>query len=326
MAGPLVELIPEALDGERVDRVVSLLAGCSRSEAAALVTAGAVTLDGRRGRPRASSASRPARRCRSTSRQLPEPALPAPDPTVAVAVVHEDADVVVVDKPAGLVVHPGAGQADGTLVNGLLARYPEMADVGEPHRPGIVHRLDRDTSGLLVVARTPEAYLGLVEALSARRVTRRYQALVWGVPEAAHGIVDAPIGRSPREPTRMAVVAGGKEARTRYEVRDRYREPVVVLAPRLPARDGPHAPDPGPPGRLGHPVVGDRDYGGARDGLEVPRMVLHAGHLAFAHPVSRRAAGASPRRSRPTWPPAASLADRRLPSRSRQPIAPARRE
>ena len=159
--------------------------------------------------------------------QLPEPALPAPDPTISVAVVHEDADVVVVDKPAGLVVHPGAGQADGTLVNGLLARYPEMADVGEPHRPGLVHRLDRDTSGLLVAARTPEAYLGLVEALSARRVTRRYQALVWGVPEAAHGIVDAPIGRSPRHPTRMAVVAGGKEARTRYEVRDRYREPVA---------------------------------------------------------------------------------------------------
>ena len=99
--------------------------------------------------------------------------------------------------------------------------------MGEPHRPGIVHRLDRGTSGLLVVGPDAGGLPRLVEALSARRVTRRYQALVWGVPEAAHGIIDAPIGRSPRHPTRMAVVADGKEARTRYEVRDRYREPVV---------------------------------------------------------------------------------------------------
>jgi len=285
VSGPLVELIPEALDGERVDRVVSLLAGCSRSEAAALVTAGAVTLD--QGVVTAGKQRVQAGQTLSVDvAELPEPALPAPDPTIPVAVVHEDADVVVVDKPAGLVVHPGAGQPDGTLVNGLLARYPEMADVGEPHRPGIVHRLDRDTSGLLVAARTPEAYLGLVEALSARRVTRRYQALVWGVPEAAHGIVDAPIGRSPRHPTRMAVVAGGKEARTRYEVRDRYREPVVCSLLDCQLETGRTHQIRVHLASLGHPVVGDRDYGGTRDGLEVSRMVLHAGHLAFSHPVS----------------------------------------
>ena len=285
MSKPLVELIPEALHGERVDRVVSLLAGCSRSEAAALVTAGAVVLDQdavTAGRQRVAAGQT----LSVDVAQLPEPALPAPDPTIPLSVVYEDADVVVVDKPAGLVVHPGAGQADGTLVNALLARYPETADVGEPHRPGIVHRLDRDTSGLLVAARTADAYRGLVEALSERRVIRRYQALVWGVPEAAHGIVDAPIGRSPRHPTRMAVVAGGKEARTRYEVRARYREPVVCSLLDCQLETGRTHQIRVHLASLGHPVVGDRDYGGVRGGLEVPRMVLHAGHLAFSHPVT----------------------------------------
>jgi len=285
MAAPLVEVIPEALDGERVDRVVSLLAGCSRSEAAALVTAGAVTLDGvtvAAGKHRVAAGQA----LSVDVGQLPEPALPAADPTIAVRVVHEDADVVVVDKPAGLVVHPGAGQADGTLVNGLLAGYPEMADVGEPHRPGIVHRLDRDTSGLLVAARTPAAYAALVDALSARRVIRRYEALVWGVPEAAHGIVDAPIGRSPRHPTRMAVVADGKEARTRYEVRERYRDPVVCARLDCQLETGRTHQIRVHLASLGNPVVGDREYGGRRDGLDVPRLFLHAGHLAFAHPVT----------------------------------------
>jgi 23S rRNA pseudouridine1911/1915/1917 synthase len=283
--GPLVEQIPEALDGERVDRVVSLLAGCSRSEAATLVSAGAVALDGT-----VTSAGKHRVAAGQTLSvdvgQLPEPSLPAPDPAIQVPVVHEDADVVVVDKPAGLVVHPGAGQHDGTLVNGLLALYPEMADVGQPHRPGIVHRLDRDTSGLLAVARSAEAYTGLVDALSARRVTRRYRALVWGVPEAAHGIVDAPIGRSPRHPTRMAVVAGGKEARTRYEVLERYREPATCTLLDCDLETGRTHQIRVHLASLGHPVVGDRDYGGVRDGLTVPRLALHAGHLAFAHPVT----------------------------------------
>jgi 23S rRNA pseudouridine1911/1915/1917 synthase len=203
--------------------------------------------------------------------------------------VWEDADVVVVDKPPGLVVHPGAGQGEGTLVNGLLARHPELAGVGEAHRPGIVHRLDRDTSGLLVVALTPAAYTALVIALGERRVERRYAALVWGVPEAPRGVIDAPIGRSPRQPTRQAVVAGGRPARTRYEMRVRYDQPadLALLGCRLET------------GRthqirvhlasIGHPVVGDREYGGQRDALSVPRVFLHAEHLAFDHPVTGEA-------------------------------------
>src|SRR6185295_18882716 len=151
--------VPEALAGERLDRAVALLTGWTRREVQDLVEAGAVLLDGKRvAKSRKLEAG-------SVVEVLAEPevaGLPAPETTVDVVVRHEDDDILVVAKPAGLVVHPGAGHPDGTLVNGLLARFPELAAVGDPARPGIVHRLDRDTSGLLVVARTPRAYDGLV--------------------------------------------------------------------------------------------------------------------------------------------------------------------
>src|SRR4051812_46397720 len=194
--------VPESLAGERLDRTLAMLTGWTRSEVQTLVEAGAVLVDGERV---------------SKSRRLqhhdvievigePEaPGLPQADPDIAVVARYEDADVVVIAKPAGLVVHPGAGHPDRTLVNGLLARYPEIATVGDPARPGIVHRLDAHTSGLLVVARSEPAYDALVAALGARTVARGYRALVWGVPKAATGLVDAPIGRSVRRPTRMAV-------------------------------------------------------------------------------------------------------------------------
>ena len=281
----LVEQIPESLDGERVDRVVSLLAGCSRSHAAALVEAGGVRLDDAvvlAGKQRVAAGQLLA----VGLDQIPPAPLPQPDPTVPIVVVHADPDVIVVDKPAGLVVHPGAGQLGGTLVNGLLAVYPELADVGEAHRPGIVHRLDRDTSGLLVVAHSPAAYTALVAALADRRVTRRYLSLVWGVPEAPNGIIDAPIGRSPRHPTRMAVVADGRAARTRYEVRSSYREPSATALLTCQLETGRTHQIRVHLASIGHPVVGDRDYGGVRPALSPPRMVLHAEHLAFTHPVS----------------------------------------
>jgi 23S rRNA pseudouridine1911/1915/1917 synthase len=274
--------VPEALAGERLDRAVALLTGWTRSEVQALVEAGAVLVDG----ARAAKSRRLA--TDDVIEVLAEPAvtaLPAADPDVPVVVRHEDADVVVVAKPAGLVVHPGAGHPDGTLVNGLLARYPEIAAVGDPTRPGIVHRLDRDTSGLLVVARSPAAYEGLVEMLAAHDVERRYDALVWGTPDAARGVIDAPIGRSVRRPTRMAVREGGRSARTGYEVVRSFREPdVALLECRLET------------GRthqirvhlqaIGHPVVGDAAYGGSRAMLALDRPFLHAGGLAFVHPVT----------------------------------------
>jgi 23S rRNA pseudouridine1911/1915/1917 synthase len=160
---------------------------------------------------------------------LPTVALPAADPTVAFTVVYDDEHVIVVDKPAGLVVHPGAGKPDGTLVNGLLARYPELAEVGEAHRPGIVHRLDIGTSGLMVVARSIRAYHALVFALGQRDVARVYRTLVWGHLANPNGVIDAPIGRDHRDPMRMGVVVDGKSARTRYAVLrpTRHRRPPV---------------------------------------------------------------------------------------------------
>jgi 23S rRNA pseudouridine1911/1915/1917 synthase len=203
-----------------------------------------------------------------------------------VVVVHEDPHLLVVDKPAGMVVHPGAGNPTGTLVHGLLARYPEIAGVGEAFRPGIVHRLDRDTSGLLVVARTSEAHAALTDALRERAVTRRYRTLVWDHVSEPRGQVDAPIGRSAKDPTRMAVVVGGREARTTYEVVRRYDEPVAVTELVCHLETGRTHQIRVHLQAIGHPVVGDPRYAGARQSLPAPRQFLHAEHLAFDHPVT----------------------------------------
>jgi len=282
---PFEAELPEVLAGERLDRVVAMLCDLPRSVAGELVDAGEVRVDGQ---------VRTRRADRVEEGQVISLALPDADvgpPVVAdaaidVQVVHEDAHVVVVDKPAGLVVHPGSGNPRGTLVHGLLARYPEMADVGEPFRPGIVHRLDRDTSGLLVVARTPEAQAGLTDALRRRAVTRRYRTLVWGHVVEPRGQVDAPIGRSTKEPTKMAVVVGGREARTGYEVVARHAEPVPTTELACHLETGRTHQIRVHLQAIGHPVVGDTRYGGARQTLPAPRQVLHAEHLAFDHPVT----------------------------------------
>lgn len=279
------EAVPAALEGERVDRVVALLAGLPRSAVAGLIDEGRVRLGG----DVVTARSRRVRAGEVIEVDLPPghaTAGIAPDPSVAVPVVHADPDVIVVDKPAGLVVHPGAGHRTGTLVQGLLARFPELASVGDPARPGIVHRLDRGTSGLLVVARSPRAYVSLTDQLTRRRVERRYLALVRGHLPAPAGVIDAPIGRSPRNPVRMAVATGGRAARTRYEVQGTFAvpEPLSLIACRLET------------GRthqirvhlaaVGHPVVGDERYGGRARHLGLDRPFLHAAELAFEHPGS----------------------------------------
>ncbi len=273
--------VPDALDGERVDRAVALLTGWSRSEVAALLARDAVLVDGR-----------PVPKSRRLVpgevvdvRGEPEVEGPPGPEEIPLTIVHEDDAVVVVDKPAGLVVHPGAGHASGTLVNALLARYPEMATVGDPVRPGIVHRLDRDTSGLLVVARTPEAATRLVAALAAHDVERQYQALVWGIPESARGVVDAPVGRSTRSRTRMAVREGGRPARTAYRVEEPFADPGVArltctLETGRTHQIRVHL------SAIRHPVVGDLTYGSARPALVLDRPFLHAEELAFAHPIT----------------------------------------
>jgi 23S rRNA pseudouridine1911/1915/1917 synthase len=279
------EVVPRALDGERLDRVVALVTGRSRTEAAALVDGGAVAV----GDTVVTTRSHRVSEGDPVEIDLPEvtgDTRPAPDPAVAVAVVYEDADLVVVDKPAGLVVHPGAGREGGTLVNGLLARYPEIAGVGQPDRPGIVHRLDKGTSGLLLVARSPRAYDALVAMLSAHAVDRHYRALVWGIPESPTGLVDAPVGRSSRDRTRMAVTVAGRDARTRYEVVRSYHEPVEVTELACKLETGRTHQIRVHLRSIGHPVVGDARYGGDRQSLPVARPFLHAGRLGLDHPVT----------------------------------------
>jgi 23S rRNA pseudouridine1911/1915/1917 synthase len=223
------------------------------------------------------------------------PVVPEGDPGVRLDVVYEDPDLLVVDKPAGLVVHPGAGHRSGTLVHGLLARYPEIAKVGreegsDPDRPGIVHRLDRGTSGLMVVARTPEAYHALVGQLGRREVVRNYRALVLGSVDGTSGVVDAPIGRSVSSPTRMAVSRKGKEARTRYHVDRRFSQPVPTTLMTATLETGRTHQIRVHLSAIGHPVVGDDVYARGRvlPGQRIGRPFLHAYELAFEHPRTGR--------------------------------------
>jgi 23S rRNA pseudouridine1911/1915/1917 synthase len=279
----IAERVPAALDGQRLDRIVALIGDVSRSAAAAAIAAGGVAVD---------ETPAPSGKVRLAEGQLvqidpssfPHDELPAADPTVAFAVVHADPAVVVVDKPAGLVVHPGAGNREGTLVNGLLARFPDLAGVGDPMRPGIVHRLDAGSSGLLVVARTDAAAEALVAQFAEHRAMRRYAAVVWGVPEAPHGIIDAPIGRDRGDPLKMAVVAGGRAARTDYRVVGSYREPALVTRLECRLETGRTHQIRVHLASIGHPLVGDPTYGGRRPVLGLQRPFLHAVELAFDHP------------------------------------------
>ncbi len=278
------EEIPSLLAGERLDRIVSLIAEISRADAAETVANGGVSVDGavvRSGKIRLDEGQV----VEVDRSAIPRDEPPGPDASVSVVVVFEDQHVIVVDKAPGIVVHPGAGNPTGTLVNGLLARFPEIAAVGDPLRPGIVHRLDVGTSGLLVVARSAEAYDALVEAMSEHEVSRHYVALAWGHLDAPSGTIDAAIGRDPRDPLKMAVVTSGKHARTHYSVEKEFTEPEVsLLACEL---------DTGRTHQIrvhlaavGHPVVGDATYGGQRASLMMDRPFLHAGRLSFEHPVT----------------------------------------
>jgi 23S rRNA pseudouridine1911/1915/1917 synthase len=281
----VIETIPAGLAGERLDRVVSMLTGASRATAADWVATGRVQVDG---------SVVTARALRLTEGDVvavdgaePESSVPGAEPAVAVAVVYEDDDVVVVDKPSGLVVHPGAGNPTGTLVSGLLARFPEIAEVGDRDRPGIVHRIDKDTSGLLMVARSAQGYDALTAQLAARTVSRSYQVLVWGHLQAPRGAIDAPIGRSTRSPTRMTVSAAGRSARTGYTVTATWADPAPLSRLTCRLETGRTHQIRVHLAAIDHPVVGDDRYGGRRAPLaDVPRFFLHAGSLAFDHPVT----------------------------------------
>lgn len=272
--------------GERLDRwLATRVRDVSRARLQALIAEGHVRVDGR--------TRKPSHRIVAGERvdvEIPPPPPEELEPeAVALSVVHEDEQVLVVDKPAGIVVHPGAGHARGTLAAAVLAHAPGVAGVGGPRRPGVVHRLDKDTSGLLVIAKTPLAYESLTTQLAARTVRRVYLAVALGRMAAPAVAIDRPIGRDPRDRKRMAVRPAGQGRRAVTEVRvlERFREHTYLEARLQTGRTHQirvHLAS------LGHPIAGDDVYGGRRRRpLPVPLdgLALHAAALAFVHPLTQ---------------------------------------
>ncbi|HEX3427600.1 MAG TPA: RluA family pseudouridine synthase [Candidatus Limnocylindrales bacterium] len=283
--------VPSDAAAQRADRYVADVTGISRSHIQKLISAGRLTSDGV---PlRSNSMIGPGTELRLI---VPEPeALDlAPAPEIPVAIVYEDEDLLIIDKPAGLVVHPSPGHGSGTLVNALLALGPEsgggFGGIAGVQRPGIVHRLDRDTSGLLMVARTDGAQHSLMAQLKARRVKKTYLALVLGEVAAEVGRIEAPIGRDPKHRTRMAVVPDGRASTTGYRVRERFAGWTLLEVDLVTGRTHQirvHLD------AIGHPVAGDPVYGtgtsrnGPRasgDSPALERLFLHAWRIQLTSP------------------------------------------
>ncbi|MEW6637887.1 MAG: RluA family pseudouridine synthase [Actinomycetota bacterium] len=256
--------------GERLDRLAAHRLDLSRSAVQRMISAGKITVNGE-----IVNASRRVRGGERVEAVIPEKGLRPED--ITVSVVYEDGDIIVADKPAGLVVHPGAGNPSGTLVNALLERG--IAGGEDPVRPGVVHRLDRDTSGLMVLAKGEPAYSRLVEMMSGRRVERVYRAVVVGTGLPRTGTVDSPVGRDPENPTLMAAGVG-RPAVTHFRV---LREAAGHTMLRVQLETGRTHQIRVHLSAIGHPVYADPLYG-----KPVPkdRLWLHAERLAFEHPVS----------------------------------------
>lgn len=287
MSGTRTLLVPDGLAGMRVDAGLARLLGLSRTAAAGLAEAGEVLVDG-------APAGKSDRLAAGTSLQvtLPPPAQPVAvpaEPLPGMTVLHEDEDVVVVDKPAGVAVHPSPGWTGPTVVGGLAAAGVRIATSGAAERQGVVHRLDVGTSGVLVVAKSEHAYSVLKRAFKDRRVSKSYHALVQGHPDPSRGTIDAPIDRHPRHDGRWAVVAGGKPAVTHYQVIEAFRAASLCEVELETGRTHQirvHF------AALRHPCCGDLAYGAdpvlARE-LGLTRQWLHAARLAFDHPADGRA-------------------------------------
>jgi 23S rRNA pseudouridine1911/1915/1917 synthase len=286
--------------GQRVDRFLADSIGTlSRSRVKTLIEQGRIDRDG----TRLQEPAEPVRAGAAYTVHLPAPLPARPQPQdMSLDILHEDDDLIVLDKPAGLVVHPAPGNQDGTLVNALLAHCgPSFTGIGAERRPGIVHRLDKDTSGVMVVAKTQLASDALTAAFAARRIDRAYLALCWGLPAPSSGEIEGAIGRDKRDRKRMAVVAhGGKPALTRYRTLRAWQNSVALLECQL-ATGRTHQIRVHLTGR-GHAIVGDSVYlrriPAAAKGLaaptrqallDFPRQALHAARLGFIHPRTGKA-------------------------------------
>jgi len=298
--------VADEQESMRLDRfLAAALTDLSRSRLEGLIEAGAVTLGAKTIR----DSNHRVKPGEEYSVRVPEPRPARPEAQdIPLQIVHEDKDLIVIEKPAGLVVHPAAGNPDGTLVNALIAHCGvELAGIGGEARPGIVHRLDRDTSGLLVAAKNERAMKSLSKQFANHTIERAYNAVVWGAPRKGDGIIEGDIGRNPFDRKRMAVVrGGGKVARTRYRVIETFGTPERPFAALIECRLE--------TGRthqirvhlthLGHPLVGDPSYGRARQtprprtdaeakaymaAGEFPRQALHAYVLGFQHPSTHEA-------------------------------------
>ncbi len=275
----------------RLDRSLAALNDAwSRSQARRLVDDGRVTLNGRPAKPSAVLRSGD---LLTVDEPPPRPAdVSAED--IPLTVLHEDDDILVIDKPASLVIHPAAGNPSGTLVNALLHHCTELSGIGGVERPGIVHRLDKDTTGVMVVAKTNRAHLALTRAFARRQVSKTYLAVCYGRPDSDEGVVDAPLGRHPRERQLMTVRADGRPARTLYEVRERLAGTTLLACRPVTGRTHQirvHM------AHLGHALVGDPLYAGRqwrnlaspaarRACRDFPRQALHAWRLELTHPAS----------------------------------------
>ncbi len=276
--------------GVRLDRAVAVHLDLPRNQIQEWIRAGHLTLDGVE-QPKPGHLLRAGEEIAWDPPARGESRLEAESGELRV--LYSDDDLVVLDKPAGLTVHPGAGQSTGTLVHRLLTSFPEMAGVGGPGRPGIVHRLDKGTSGVIVVARTPEAYRALSAAFASRKIGKRYLAIVHGTPKSPQGTIEAPIGRHASERKKMTVRADGRPATTRYRTLASAAGLALLELELLTGRTHQirvHLK------YLRHPIIGDATYGEARHrelaaapGRSVrnfPRPALHAWRLSFEHPTT----------------------------------------
>ncbi len=279
---PALELMADR-DGERLDQFLARrLDGASRSQTRQMIDEGLVRIDG--------ALERPAYKLRfgqlinvHSRRSTP---LEAPV-DIELSVVFEDEHLAVIDKQAGLTVHPAPGETQPTLIAAILHRWPEVSRIAEddpqtdPLRPGLVHRLDRDTTGLLMIAKTAAALRSLQDQLRERSIDKRYAAITVGAPDPPAGLIDAPIGRDPADPRRMAILDRGRSAQTGYETLERFSDAALLSCQLITGRTHQirvHL------AAIGHPIAGDTMYGLSTEAID--RQALHAGALSFQHPAS----------------------------------------